>query len=71
MVLYEKYLISMFMHINEKLSNASKNLKKIKGCTYKITNVSPTISHLNIHELHGSLINEGKSCKNYKPRGGV
>ena len=45
MDLYGTYLICMFMNINENFSNERKNLsiKIIKGCTYKITNVSPTI----------------------------
>ena len=43
-VLYENCLISIFMNINENFSNErKKNLRKIKGCTYKITNVSPTM----------------------------
>ena len=42
-VLYENYLICIFMNINENFSNERKNLRKIKGCTYKITNVSPTM----------------------------
>ena len=40
---YENYLIYIFMNINEKFSNERKNLRKVKGCTYKITNVSPTM----------------------------
>ena len=28
---------------NENFSNERKNLRKIKGCTYKISNVSPTM----------------------------
>ena len=31
------------MNINENLSNESKHLRKIKGCTYKITYVSSTM----------------------------
>ena len=31
------------MNINENFSNERKNLRKIKGCTYKITYVSPTM----------------------------
>ena len=42
-VLYENYLISIFMNINENLSNDRKKLRKIKGCKYKMTNVSPTM----------------------------
>ena len=42
--LYENYLICMFMNINENFSNERKKiLEKIKGCTYKINNVSPTM----------------------------
>ena len=42
-VLYENYLICIFMNINENFCNETKNLRKIKGCTYKMTNVSPTM----------------------------
>ena len=42
-VLYENYPICIFMNINENFSNERENLRNIKGCTYKITNVSPTI----------------------------
>ena len=42
-VLYENYLICIFMNINEKFCNQRKNLRKIKGCTYKMTNISPTM----------------------------
>ena len=42
-VLYENYLICIFMNINEKFCNLRKNLRKIKGCTYKMTNISPTM----------------------------
>ena len=42
-VLYENYVICIFMNINENFSNERKNLRKNKGCTYKITNVSPTM----------------------------
>ena len=31
------------MNINENFSNERKNIGKIKGCTYKMTNVSPTM----------------------------
>ena len=31
------------MNINENFSNKRKHLRKIKGCTYSITYVSPTI----------------------------
>ena len=40
-VLYENYLICIFMIINENFCNERKNLRKIKGCTYKMTNISP------------------------------
>ena len=42
-VLYENNLICIFMNINENFCNERKNLRKIKGCTYKMTNVSPTM----------------------------
>ena len=42
-VLYENYLICIFMNINDNFSNERKNLWKSKGCTYKMTNVSPTM----------------------------
>ena len=42
-VLYENYLICIFMNINENFSNERNILRKFKGYTYKITNVSPTI----------------------------
>ena len=42
-VLYENYLICIFMNINKNFSNERKNLRKIKGCTFIITNVSPTM----------------------------
>ena len=42
-VLYENYLICIFMNINENFCNERKNLRKIKGCTYKMTNISPTM----------------------------
>ena len=42
-VLYENYLIFIFMNINGNFSNERKNLRKTKGCTYKITNVSSTM----------------------------
>ena len=42
-VLYENYLICIFMNINENFCNERKNLPKIKGCTYKKTNISPTM----------------------------
>ena len=31
------------MNINENFCNERKNLRKIKGCTYKMTNISPII----------------------------
>ena len=40
-VLYENFLIFIFMNINENFCNERKNLRKIKGCTYKMTNISP------------------------------
>ena len=40
-VLYENYLICIFMNIKENFCNERKNLRKIKGCTYKMTNISP------------------------------
>ena len=42
-VLYENYLNCIFMNINENFCNERKDLRKIKGCTYKMTNVSPTM----------------------------
>ena len=42
-VLYENYLICIFMNIKENFCNERKNLRKIKGCTYKMTNISPTM----------------------------
>ena len=42
-VLYENYLNCIFMNINENFCNERKNLRKIKGYTYKMTNVSPTM----------------------------
>ena len=42
-VLYENYLICIFMNINENFCIERKNLRKIKGCIYKMTNVSPTM----------------------------
>ena len=42
-VLYENYLICIFMNINENFRNERKNLRKIKGCTYKMTIISPTM----------------------------
>ena len=42
-VLYENYLICIFMNINENFYNERKNLRKITGCTYKKTNVTPTM----------------------------
>ena len=42
-VLYENYLICIFMNINENFCNERRNLRKIKGCTYKMTNISPTM----------------------------
>ena len=35
--------ICVFMNINENFSNERKHLRKIKGCTYKITYVSNTM----------------------------
>ena len=34
------------MDINENFSNEKKRLRKIKGCTYKTTYVSPSVSNL-------------------------
>ena len=31
------------MNINENFYNERKNLRNIKGCTYKMTNVSPNM----------------------------
>ena len=42
-ILYENYLICIFMNINENFHNERENLGKIKGCTYKMTNVSPNM----------------------------
>ena len=42
-VLYLNHLICIFMNVNENLSNERKYLRKIKGCTYRVTNVSPTM----------------------------
>ena len=42
-VLYENDLICIFMNINENFSNERKNLRKFKGCTYKMIIVSPTM----------------------------
>ena len=42
-VLYENYLICIFINNNENFCNERKNLRKIKGCTDKMTNVSPTM----------------------------
>ena len=42
-VLYENDLICKFMNINENFCNERKNLRKIKGCTYKMTNISPSM----------------------------
>ena len=42
-VLYESYLICIFMNINEKFCIKEKILEKLKGCTYKMTNISPTM----------------------------
>ena len=39
-VLDENFLICIFMNINESFCNERKNLRKIKGCTYKMTNIS-------------------------------
>ena len=38
---YANDLISIFMNINENFRDERKNLRKIKGCTYKITNGLP------------------------------
>ena len=37
---YGNYLVSIFKYINENIRN-KRNGRKIKGCTYKITNISP------------------------------
>ena len=42
-VLFENYLICIFMNINENFCNERKDFVKIKGCTYKMTNISPTM----------------------------
>ena len=42
-VLYEKYPICIIMNSNENLSDERKYLRKIKGSTYKITNVLLTM----------------------------
>ena len=42
-VLYENYLICIFMNINENFCNERKKFRKIKGCSYKMTKVSPTM----------------------------
>ena len=42
-VLYENYLICVFMNINENFCNERKHRRKIKRCTYKMTNISPTM----------------------------
>ena len=42
-VLYENDLICIFMNINENFCIERKYLRKIKGCAYKMTNVSPTM----------------------------
>ena len=42
-VLDENYLICIFMNINENFSRERKYVRKSKGCTYKITNVFPTM----------------------------
>ena len=42
-VLYVNDLICIFMNINENFCIKRKSLRKIKGCTYKMTNVSPTM----------------------------
>ena len=42
-VLDENYLICIFMNIDENFCNERKNLRKIKGCIYKMRNISPTM----------------------------
>ena len=42
-VLYENYLFCIFMNNNENFCNERKSLRKIRGCTYKMTNISPTM----------------------------
>ena len=42
-VLYEKFLICIIMNSNENLSNERKYFRKIKGSTYKNTNVLLTM----------------------------
>ena len=42
-VIYEKYIICIFMNSYENFSNERKYLRKIKGYAYKITNVLPTM----------------------------
>ena len=38
-----KTIICIFMKFNEIFCNERKIRRKIKGCTYKMTNISPTI----------------------------
>ena len=42
-VLSENYLICIFMNINETFVMKEKKIRKIKGCSYKMTKVSPTM----------------------------
>ena len=39
------------MNINENFSNERKRLRKIKGCTNKITYVSPTICPSELNQI--------------------
>ena len=41
-VLYANDLICIFININGNFCNERKNLRKIEGCTYKKTIISPT-----------------------------
>ena len=67
-VLYENYLICIFMNINRNFCNERLNLRKNKGSTYKMTNVSPTmcssVSNLvPIQSLYIVLLPQGIICK--------
>ena len=43
MVGYANDLIAIFININENFRNKRKDLRKIKGCAYKITNGLPVM----------------------------
>ena len=61
--LYEKYLICIFMNINENFCNERKNLRKNKGCTYKMTNVAPTqYPSFSSKNSLGTCVQDMKSC---------